>query len=82
MTAVAVDLPGHGAPVFRTGETIAVGVVFGETVTVTGAPRLALDVGGVTRQAAYTLGSGATRLIFTYRVQAADVDHDGLGAGG
>ena len=81
VTAVAVDLPGHGAPAFRTGETIAVGVVFSETVTVTSAPRLALDVGGVTRQAAYALGSSAMRLIFTYRVQAADVDHDGIGAG-
>lgn len=79
--SVTVDPPALGAPAFLTGQQIAVGVTFSETVTVTGTPRLALDVGGVTRQAAYTLGSGATQLIFTYRVQAADMDHDGLGAG-
>lgn len=46
--------------------------------TVTGTPRLAIDVGGVTRYATYAAGSGTTSLTFSYAVQARDFDANGI----
>ena len=82
VTALTVDPP-QGTHTFLTGHQISVGVTFSEAVTVTGAPRLALDIGGTTRQADCLLciAGSRTQVVFIYRVQAADVDHDGLGIG-
>ena len=41
-----------------------------EPVVVTGTPRLAIDVGGVTRYATYASGTGSSALTFSYAVQA------------
>ena len=49
-----------------------------EPVTVTGTPRIAVDVGGVTRYADYTAGSGTSTLTFSYAVQAGDFDANGI----
>jgi len=49
-----------------------------EAVNVTGTPRIAVDVGGVTRYATYTSGTGTSALIFTYAMVAGDVDLDGV----
>lgn len=52
-----------------------------EVVTVNtggGTPRIAVDVGGVTRYANYTAGSGTAALTFTYDVVLGDVDLDGV----
>jgi hypothetical protein len=49
-----------------------------EPVTVTGTPRIAVDVGGVTRYADYTAGSGTSTLTFSYAVQARDFDANGI----
>jgi hypothetical protein len=49
-----------------------------EPVTVTGAPRIAIDVGGVTRYAVYTAGSGTSTLTFSYVVEARDFDANGI----
>ena len=46
-------------------------------LVVTGAPRLALQVGGVTRQAAY-YGVSGDNVLFRYTVQASDRDADGV----
>lgn len=48
-----------------------------EIVNVTGTPRIAVDVGGVTRYATYASGSGTSTLTFTYSMVAGDVDLDG-----
>ena len=48
-----------------------------EAVTVTGTPRIAVDV-GVSRYATYTSGSGSAALVFTYAMVAGDVDLDGV----
>ena len=45
---------------------------------VTGTPRIAIDVGGVTRHAAYASGTGTAALTFSYVVQAGDFDADGI----
>ena len=69
----------------RTGETVLAMVIFSEAVTVTGTPRLALDIGGQTRHAAFTgalRGVGGleddTVLRFEYVVAADDRDEDGI----
>ena len=49
-----------------------------EPVTVTATPRLAIDVGGVTRYATYAAGSGTASLTFSYAVQAGDFDANGI----
>lgn len=52
-----------------------------ENVTVDttgGTPRIAVDVGGVTRYATYTSGSGTAALTFTYDAVLGDVDLDGV----
>ncbi len=54
---------------------------FTEPVTVTGAPRLSLNVGGALKYATYLSGSGTAALIFRYTVEAATNDGDGLVVG-
>ncbi|OFW95938.1 MAG: hypothetical protein A3J37_01555 [Alphaproteobacteria bacterium RIFCSPHIGHO2_12_FULL_45_9] len=49
-----------------------------KAVNVTGTPRIAVDVGGVTRYATYSSGSGSSALTFTYAMVAGDVDLDGV----
>ena len=53
-------------------------VAASEPVMVTGTPRIAIDVGGVTRHAAYASGTGTAALTFSYVVQAGDFDADGI----
>ncbi|MAZ48372.1 MAG: hypothetical protein CME65_07405 [Halobacteriovoraceae bacterium] len=52
-----------------------------EATTVTGSPRIQLDVGGATVYATYASGSTTTSLTFTYTVQAGDQDTNGIGFG-
>ena len=70
--------PADTAAGYAAGETIQVRVDFGEAVTVTGAPYLVLNVGGVARTAVYDPGSGARNLNFGYTVQAGDFDSNGI----
>ena len=49
-----------------------------EPVTVTGSPRIAIDVGGTTRYATYASGSGTAALTFSYAVQSGDFDANGI----
>ena len=60
------------------GTAIPLTVSMSEAVTVTGTPRIAVDVGGQTRYATYISGSGTNALTFTLSPQAGDVD---LGSG-
>ncbi|MDE0690609.1 MAG: Ig-like domain-containing protein [Gammaproteobacteria bacterium] len=63
---------------YITGDLIEVTVNFGETVEVSGTPRLALQIGTEERHATYTGGSGTSQLTFSYMVQAGDMDADGI----
>ena len=58
--------------------TLSFTVVASEPVTVTGSPRLAIDVGGVTRYATYSSGSSTAALTFSYAVGPGDFDPDGI----
>ena len=59
-------------------DVIELTVTFSERVTVTGVPELALQVGTVTKQAAYAGGSGTTALTFRYVVADGDTDPNGV----
>ena len=57
---------------------IPITVTLSEAAAVTGTPRIAVDVGGATRYATYTSGTGTNTLTFTYSVLSGDVDMDGI----
>ena len=68
-----------GAPAtFKLGDQVTVKVTFTRTVTVTGSPRIGLDIGGLRRYATYRSGDGTLALLFGYVVMAGDRDTDGL----
>ncbi|WP_172147244.1 DUF4347 domain-containing protein [Pseudomonas tumuqii] len=79
----SVSVPASGA--YNAGDVLSFTVNASEAVivdTAGGTPRLALDIGGVTRYASYVSGSGSTALVFQYSVQAGDTDIDGIALGG
>ncbi|MET0274462.1 MAG: hypothetical protein ABW360_15855, partial [Phenylobacterium sp.] len=72
-----VEAPTDGTHAF--GAELAFTVTFDEDVTVAGGtPRLAIDIGGVTRYATYVSGSPGTTLTFKYTVAGGDTDTDGI----
>ena len=66
---------------YGAGETIQVTLTFNEAVKVTGTPNATLWFDGAWRGAAYTSGSGTTKLVFEYRVQTGDRDANGVTIG-
>ena len=78
------SVPADGVA-FGIGERIGVVVRYDAQVAVTGTPRVPLDIGGVTRHAAFSrddstlTGVGSRSFVsFTYTVQAGDRDDDGI----
>ena len=64
---------------YGAGEEISVQLTFSEPVTVSGTPRLGIDIGDNRRWAEYEeSAAGDTSLLFSYTVQADDRDADGL----
>ena len=59
--------------VYGIGDSIEVTVTFNETVTVTGAPQLELDIDGTAETAEYD-----STVVFTYTVAEGDSDDDGI----
>ncbi|MCK9638204.1 MAG: hypothetical protein M0R41_18205 [Methylobacter tundripaludum] len=59
-------------------DTVSITVAMSEATTVTGSPRLALNIGGNLVQASYVSGSGGTELVFSYTVQAGQTDANGV----
>ena len=61
------------------GEEIEVAIAFNVSVMVTGIPKVGLTIGNRTRQAVYDKDkSDGSTLVFFYRVEAGDVDTDGI----
>ncbi len=71
----AVGVPANGY--YKTSNVLTFTVSFNENITVTGTPSMAITIGGTTRQAALT-GSTVNTLTFSYTVQSADIDLDGI----
>ena len=63
--------------VYGIGESITVTVTFSEDVSVTGSPRLELNVGGTAKSAAYDSASSST-VAYSYTVATGDSDTDGI----
>ena len=60
---------------------IEVTATFSENVTVTGAPKLELDIGGTPKTAGFLRAEGRT-VVFGYTVAEGDEDNDGVAIGG
>ncbi|MBP7352984.1 MAG: DUF4347 domain-containing protein [Comamonas sp.] len=76
-TVVSVAPPVDGS--YKAGDTLTFTVNASEAVQIGSlAPRLTLDVGGVTRYATYVSGSGSDTLVFQYVVQPGDNDANGI----
>lgn len=65
--------------VYKETQNIDFTVNFSKTINASGTPRLTLDIGGVTKYADYTSGSGSNSLVFRYTVENALEDSDGIG---
>ena len=63
---------------YALGEAIEVTATFSEAVTVTGSPRIPLDIGGETKYATYQSGSATTALVFSYTPVTGDNDANGV----
>ena len=61
-------------------DTIDLKVAFDESVDVTGQPQLKVIIGSATQYADYASGTGTAQLVFKYKVEAGDVDRDGIAA--
>ena len=81
-SVVVTSTPTATADTYGRDETIEVTVTFDLAVTVTGAPRIQLRIGGGgaanLKWANYASGSGNEALVFAYTVQAGDMDDNGI----
>ena len=64
--------------VLSQGDVVYVTVSMSDPTTVTGAPRLALNIGGSLVQASYASGSGTTALVFSYTIPGGQTDVNGI----
>ena len=79
VSTVAVTSDPGSDNTYTTLDVITVGVTFSEAVTVTGTPRVTLDIGGQPRYAKYTgAGSATGQILFGYTVLIGDEDTDGV----
>ena len=60
------------------GDIVSVTVTMSVATTVTGTPKLAINIGGFTVQASYASGSGSSSLVFNYTILAGQNDTDGI----
>ncbi len=67
---------------YKEATTIDFTATFSEAVTVTGSPRIVLNVGGTAKYATYLSGSGTTILVFRYTVDGGATDTNGILVGG
>lgn len=68
--------------IYTTGQDLIFTIKFSEAVTVANLgnnPSISLDLGGTTKTAYYSGGTGTTDLTFAYNIGAADQDVDGIG---
>lgn len=63
---------------YLVGENLDTSIYFGMPVTVTGTPRIALQIGSSTVYANYVSGSGTSTLVFRYTVTSSDLGLDGI----
>ncbi len=76
--APAISVQTIPSQIYKAGDVITVTMTYSETVIVTGAPYINLIIGSNIRQADFASGSGTNKLVFSYIVQAGEVDNDGV----
>lgn len=76
VTVEAVTVPADGT--YGLAAELQFTVQTTHAVTVTGTPRLALDLEGAIRYATYVSGSGTNALLFSYTVQSGDYAPNGI----
>ncbi len=77
VSIVALEMNSTGP--YNSGDAIAVAVIFDRDVEVSGAPRLAIEVGGEARTAVYDAAlSGPRSMVFRYTARDTDRDSDGV----
>ena len=64
--------------VYTAGDELSFLVSWDKVVTISGSPRLKINIGGSTRYAPYDSGSGTQQIIFKYVVLSTDNDLDGV----
>jgi len=72
----SINSPSNGY--YKAGTTLTFTVNLGAAVTVTGTPRIAVNLGGSTVYANYASGSGTSALSFSYTVQSGDTAASGI----
>ena len=80
-TVVAVSIAsatGAQNSTLNAGDVVSVTVVMSEPVTVTGSPKITLDIGGTFEQANYSSGTGTGTLTFTYTILTGQTDANGI----
>ncbi|SKB70468.1 gliding motility-associated C-terminal domain-containing protein [Sphingobacterium nematocida] len=77
VTSVAVPANGY----YREGDPLEFAVNFSEGVMVGGTPYIPITIGSTVRMAQYSTGLGTNQLVFSYTVQAGEVDMDGVALG-
>lgn len=75
-TIVGVSIPVN--MVYGSGVALNFAVTFSKAVTRTGSVRIPLDVGGSTKYASYSSGSGTETLYFSYTPGGSDLDMNGI----
>ena len=79
VSTVAITSDPGNDNTYTTLDVITVGVTFSEAVTITGTPRITLDIGGTERTADYSAAGGETgQILFSYTVEPVDQDDDGV----
>ena len=78
LSSLAITATGGQNNYLNAGDIVTVTATFTQSVTVSGTPRVALNIGGVTRYATYKSGDGTTGLTFTYTIASGDTDLNGI----
>ena len=78
VSSIAIASDAGTDRIYVPGDRIEAAVTFSETVKVTGAPQLMLEVGGVGKAATYYGRGSGTVLVFTHTVADGESDTDGV----
>jgi len=78
-TTTSVAVPANAT--YLLNQNLDFTVNFSESVNITGAPRIALMIGGSTKYATYQSGSGTSAVTFRYAVESGLSDTDGITVG-
>jgi Bacterial Ig-like domain (group 1)/Invasin, domain 3 len=75
-TISTVTAPANGT--YDSGQLLNFSITFSENVTISGLPRIALQIGSSTKYATYSSGSGTNIAVFSYLITGSDNDTDGI----